>query len=252
MTPIDPTSDPIAASPAADSQSPTARSPFFDYADLFFFIALAIPSLFLAYAIVAGARFIVPISKPAQALLIQIVWYVLIFGALAVLFRIRYHKPLWSSLDWRGVAITTSLGALLAGPVLALALGLLGSALRAPDIQLPFEQMLESRSTLVLLGLLLVVLGPIAEELAFRGFLMPLLIRTLGAAGGVVLTGIIFGSLHGYEYKWSWQFMLLISIVGCLFGWAKYKTRSTVTSALMHATFNLTQFAALLAQGRSL
>ncbi len=252
MTPIDPTSDPIAASPRANSQEPISKSPFFDYADFFFFIALAIPSLFLAYAIVAGARFITPMSKPAQALLIQIVWYVLIFGALAALFRFRYGKPFWSSLDWRHVAVTTSLGALLAGPVLALTVSLLGSALRTPDIQLPFEQMLESRSTLVLLGLLLVVLGPIAEELAFRGFLMPLLIRTLGAAAGVVLTGIIFGSIHGYEYKWSWQFMLLISVVGCVFGWVKYKTRSTITSALMHATFNLTQFAALLVQAQSL
>ena len=67
----------------------------------------------------------------------------------------------------------------------------------------------------------------VAEELAFRGFLMPLLIRSLGAAGGIVLTGVIFGSVHGYEYQWSWQYMLLISLVGCIFGWAKYKTQST-------------------------
>jgi membrane protease YdiL (CAAX protease family) len=46
--------------------------------------------------------------------------------------------------------------------------------------------------------------------------------------------------------------MLLISLVGCVFGWAKYKTQSTATSALMHSTFNLTQFAAFLAQSRTL
>ena len=60
------------------------------------------------------------------------------------------------------------------------------------------------------------------------------------------------GSVHGYEYQWSWQYMLLISLVGCVLGWTKYKTQSTVASALMHSTFNLTQFAAFLVQQRSL
>ncbi len=96
------------------------------------------------------------------------------------------------------------------------------------------------------------ILGPVCEELAFRGFLMPLLIRSLGAAGGIVLTGVIFGSIHGYEYEWSWQFMLLISLAGCIFGWARYKTRSTIAGALMHSTFNLAQFAAFLWKTRTL
>ena len=112
--------------------------------------------------------------------------------------------------------------------------------------------MFGSGGTIVLFGILAVVVGPVAEELAFRGFLMPLLIRSLGAAGGIVLTGIIFGSIHGYEYQWSWQYMLLISLAGCVFGWAKYKTQSTLASALMHCTFNLTQFAALLWRSRTL
>jgi uncharacterized protein len=104
-----------------------------------------------------------------------------------------------------------------------------------------------------LLGVVAVVLGPIAEELAFRGFLMPLLIRsTHAAAAGIVITGVIFGSAHGYEYKWAWQYMLLVSLAGCVFGWAKYKTRSTVAGALMHSAFNLTQFAALIWRTRAL
>ena len=96
------------------------------------------------------------------------------------------------------------------------------------------------------------IVGPVAEELAFRGFLMPLLIRSLGAASGIILTGFIFGSVHGYEYEWSWRYMLLISLVGCVLGWAKYRTNSTIASALMHSTFNLTQFVAYLVQSRTL
>ncbi len=131
-------------------------------------------------------------------------------------------------------------------------MGLLGSALRTPEIDLPFEEMLGSRGTIIFLGILVVVLGPVAEELAFRGFLMPLLSRSFGVAAGIVTTGILFGCLHGHEYQWSWRHMLLISAAGCIFGWAKYKTKSTAASAFMHSTFNLTQFAAFLAQQRSL
>jgi membrane protease YdiL (CAAX protease family) len=123
--------------------------------------------------------------------------------------------------------------------------------LHTPEIDLPFQQMLGNAATTISLGIVVVILGPVCEELAFRGFLMPLLVRSLGAAGGIVLTGFIFGSIHGYEYEWSWRHMLLISLVGCVFGWAKYKTQSTAAAAFMHATFNLTQFAAFLWQART-
>jgi uncharacterized protein len=93
-----------------------------------------------------------------------------------------------------------------------------------------------------------VVLGPLCEELAFRGFLMPLLIRSLGVTAGILLTGLLFGALHAYEYEWSWRHSLLISVAGAVFGWARYALGSTAASTFMHATFNLTQFAALLAQ----
>ncbi|MGP0072164.1 MAG: lysostaphin resistance A-like protein [Bryobacteraceae bacterium] len=252
MTPIDPSSEPLAPAPIANCQEPIASGPFFDYADFFFFVVLCVPCLFIALLLIRAAKLVAPISTPIQLLLVQSVWYFFVFGALGALFRIRYHRPFWRSLGWRPIAFGGAAGALLAGPVLALSVGLLGSALRTPEINLPFEEMLGSRAAVVLLGILVVILGPVSEELAFRGLLMPLLIRSLGATAGVVLTGVIFGSVHGYEYKWSWQYMLLISLVGCVFGWAKYKTQSTITSAFMHATFNLTQFAAFLVQSRTL
>jgi len=231
---------------------PAPNSPFFDYTDLFFFVTLCIPSLLVAYLLVHGVALLIPTPTPAKLLLIQTVWYFLSFGSVAALFRIRYRQSFWSALGWRPISLSAAAGAIIAGPVLTLSVGLLGSALHTPDIELPFGDMLSSRGTIVLLGLLVVILGPVAEELAFRGLLMPLLIRSIGAPGGIVLTGIIFGSIHGYEYQWSWQYMLLISLVGCVFGWAKFKTQSTVAAALMHCTFNLTQFAALLLRSRTL
>ncbi|HTB16552.1 MAG TPA: type II CAAX endopeptidase family protein [Bryobacteraceae bacterium] len=256
MNPTDqnPTAPPgeFGVNPIPNPPPAIPAEPFFDYADFFLFVGLSIPCLLIAALLVRGLRWLVPLREPIRLLLAQSIWYFLAFGCLAALFRFRYDRPFWRSLGWRPISVGAAAGAILAGPFLALVVGLLGSALRSPEINLPFEQMLGSTSTKVLLGILVVILGPVAEELAFRGFLMPLLMRSLGPATGVILTGVIFGSVHGYEYQWSWQYMSLISLAGCVFGWARYKTGSTVASSLMHSTFNLMQFAAFLVQSRTL
>ena len=247
MNPIEPLSQPI-----PNPQPAAPREPFWDYSDLLLFIGFCVPCLLLATLLVRTAAYLFHTPQPAMLLLIQSLWYFLAFGAMAMLFRMRYGEPFWPALGWRSLPYSTSAGALFAGPFLALGLGLLGAALRTPEIDLPFQQMLGSTATTILLGVVVVILGPVCEELAFRGFLMPLLMRSIGTAGGILVTGVIFGSVHGYEYEWSWRHMLLISLVGCVFGWAKYKTRSTAAAAFMHSTFNLTQFAAFLYQARTL
>ena len=225
-------------------ERPTAE---WDFADLMMFITLAffamIPSL-LAVKIFAG---MVPFGTPFLALLSQLLWYVLIFVALWLLLKIRYGAPFWQSLGWRFPFRGAGL-ALLAGPFLVLALGLIAILIRTPVLKPPFEQMMGNRPTVALFALFVVVLGPLSEELVFRGFLLPLLMRPLGVAGGIVSTGLIFGALHAYEYEWSWRHSLLIALAGMAFGWARYASGSTAASTFMHATFNLTQFVALLAQ----
>ena len=228
------------------------RDPFFDYIDLCLFLGLCLPGILIALGVVRVAKFVVSIPTGIQLMLVQGIWYFLIFGALAALFRIRYDRPFWRSLGWRPLTFGTAMGALAAGPVLAISVGLLGSAIRIPDISLPFEQMLGSQAAVALLGFVVVILGPVAEELAFRGLMMPLLIRSLGVVSGVVVTGLLFGVLHGSEYHWSWGHVLLISAAGSIFGWIKYRTQSTAAAAFMHSTYNLTQFAAFLAQSHSL
>lgn len=246
MNPMDPMSEPVSVTPEIHPEDSQPRDPFFDYSDLFVFVGLLAAALVLAALLVrlVTAPFHTPVTL--QLLFSQIVLYFLAFGALAVLFRVRYFRPFWRSLGWKRISIPDAIGAILAGPLLVIGIAILADRLHAPDVGPPFEQMLGSRTSLALIGLLAVILGPISEELAFRGFLMPLLIRSLGAAAGIVLTGFIFGAVHLYEYQWSWQYMLLISLVGCVFGWAKYKTGSTATAALMHSVFNLTQFVALM------
>lgn len=250
MTPNDPQQpfDETAAAP--ESPAPSPQPPFWSYLDLGFFISLILPSLLAAALMVKAISPLLPFGRPFQALLGQLIAYGLIFGSLYMLLDLRYGQPFWRSLGWTVPVASTALSAL-AGPFLAITIGYIGYILRTPEIDLPFQQMLRDRPTMILFAIFVVVLGPLCEELAFRGFLMPLLMRSFGAASGIVVTGLLFGCLHAPEYGWHWQHVLLIAIAGTVFGWVRFRTGSTATAAFMHSTYNLTQFAAFVAQNRT-
>jgi exosortase E/protease (VPEID-CTERM system) len=84
-----------------------------------------------------------------------------------------------------------------------------------------------------------VVTVPIAEELAFRGFLPRRLVRVDFQALPIaalrplpwILSSLLFGALHG-------QYWLAGTIAGAAFGFALYRGRSLGNAALAHATTN--------------
>ena len=54
------------------------------------------------------------------------------------------------------------------------------------------------------------------EEVVFRGYFQrQFSILTRSTAAGVVLQGVVFGAVHGYQ---GWKYMLLIAVFGSLFG----------------------------------
>jgi len=248
MTPGEPS---VAGSPLSppppEPHSDSTAEPFWSYEDLFFILAICVPALIAAFFVIKAIPGTAVFGMPFQELLTQLVWYALVFGSLTILLRFRYERPFWRSLGWKfpfgGIT-----GALVGGPLLALAIALLGFALNAPEIPMPFQQMLRDKPTTMLFAIFVVVLGPLSEELAFRGFLMPLLVRSLGAAWGVLTTGLLFGLMHAAEYHWSWRHVLLIVVAGTVFGWVRYRSGSTTASIFMHSTYNLTQFAAFVVQ----
>jgi membrane protease YdiL (CAAX protease family) len=97
-------------------------------------------------------------------------------------------------------------------------------------------------------GLFAILLGPLFEEIVFRGFIQPLFARDLGTVAGVLLAAGLFGLLHGPEYSGAWQFVVLITAAGACFGWVRARTGSLVPAIIMHAGFNSVFFVAALAQ----
>ena len=115
----------------------------------------------------------------------------------------------------------------------------------------PMTQLLET-APLLLIALFGVTLAPLCEELAFRGFLQPLLVRSSGrrarhSAGRRFRSGC----MHCHEYG-NPGACRLISLAGAAFGAMRHATGSTKAAVLMHAAYNSFFFIALMTEKRIL
>ncbi len=216
------------------------RRPFWRYTDLLLFIGLALAATAFATILAAGCMAVWPKLKadPSGLLLVlQLGLYLLFYVCFWLVFRIRYDQPVFRSLGWRASGFPLPL-AVVIGPALAFCVSLIASQLHTPAIKTPFDTMVNSPPTFILFALTAIVAAPVFEELFFRGFLQPLLCRTFGIFTGILITAAIFGSAHGAEYKWTWQYILAVGIVGFVFGWVRERTDSIIPSTVMHGCYN--------------
>jgi membrane protease YdiL (CAAX protease family) len=245
--------------PASEFEGPPelarpAPYPFWTYQDLLIFLALAPPSI-LAGGMLVRVIILIGGWKPPRAVELlpaQFLGYLFWFCCLYLLLRVKYDQPFWPSLRWVIPARGGLWAAFLWGPAVAFSVAFLGATLRAPEIEMPFKEFLSDPTSILLVAIFATTLGPMCEELAFRGFLFPLLERSLGTLAAIVVSALPFALLHGPQYAWSWQHILLVSLAGASFGWMRYRTGSTLAAAVMHATYNLTFFFGYLFLGREL
>jgi hypothetical protein len=238
----------------SEPETPRQRAPFWGYLDLLLFIGAASPAL-LAAGLVVRALFAGFAAhgqgKAPELLAAQFLWYGFCFAFLYLLLKLKYDRPFWESLGWVrfGERFWRRAGW---GAALAVAVAVGGALLRTPDLDMPMKRLLSNRLSVLLVGLAAVTLGPVCEELVFRGFLQPLLVRSLGAAPGVVLSALPFALAHGPQYAWSWRHVLFIVCAGASFGWMRHRSGSTAAATVMHAAYNLTFFSAYILYGKDL
>jgi membrane protease YdiL (CAAX protease family) len=91
------------------------------------------------------------------------------------------------------------------------------------------------------LFLVLVVIGPLVEELFYRGALFGPLLRASGVASAVVTTSVAFVLAHG-----QWRDFLALFPVALLLGLVRGLTGSLLPAFALHAAFNLSAVWALI------
>jgi len=172
--------------------------------------------------------------------------YLAPFLLMLAIFRLQYKRPFWESLAWKRFSLPPPWVAG-AGWLAAVLVNLLAYVVRTPNTTNPLTELMQDRTSMILIGVFGITLGPLAEELIFRGFLQPLLVRSMGVVTGILVAAIPFGLLHFSEYGNSWRHAVLISGAGAAFGWMRHRTGSTKASTLMHSAYNVLFFAALWA-----
>lgn len=121
------------------------------------------------------------------------------------------------------LALSAAALTLVAVPLFALALGLVGWQPKWPTALWQW----------LLINLFVSVL---AEELLFRGWLQSLLVERLGAAIGIALTALLFGAAH---LPFGVAFALLAGISGLGYGLAFHYSGRLWPAVLLHGCVNL-------------
>jgi len=96
----------------------------------------------------------------------------------------------------------------------------------------------------VLLVLGIAVLGPLAEEYLFRGYMLPRLVAQWGEAAGLFSCSLLFTLLHLRDGP----FVPMIFLYGWVFGWVRLRSGSIAASTALHMAVNSVAAAAILLQ----
>jgi membrane protease YdiL (CAAX protease family) len=226
-------------------QAPEA--PFWTYGDLALFLLTAIPCFLCGFFIIYAAMEYGPVhftTRGIRVLLPQFTGYALMLVPLVLIFG-KYGRPLWRSLGWR-ITPGEVAPAILLGVATSVLVLLLGALLRTPQSDNAFEDLLKDPVSITLVAIFGSTFGPAFEEIVFRGLVQPLLVRSLGVATGILLAALPFALMHGPQYRWSWQHVVLICLAGSAFGWKRHVSGSVAVATVMHGAYNLLQIGGYL------
>ena len=95
------------------------------------------------------------------------------------------------------------------------------------------------------LALLQMTLGPVLEELVFRGYLFTALAWALKRIASdlalhrliVVTSAVAFALAHLAQPGVSWLQLACVTFTGTLYGWIRYQSGSTAAAAASHAVY---------------
>lgn len=187
------------------------------------------------------------ITQPDIRLLMVILG--LVIAATVTLWLIRRWWPaMWSQaappgFGWHAprhageYAIALALG--LAMPIVG---GMLTVALaHGHPVPQDVKQMLDNAAPSLRIGLTLLVisLGPLVEELLFRGVLLSALLRHVRTGWAIALSAALFALIHLPDLSFLWYGLPNLALLGAAVAWLRLRAGSIWPAVLAHAINNL-------------
>jgi membrane protease YdiL (CAAX protease family) len=173
----------------------------------------------------------------------NVLWYALLFLFLYVTLAVLRDVPFWRSLGWRKLNANPATGSgrpwmyFFSGCGLAIFVALASYNMKNTD-HLPIQEIFKNRSGAFLLMTMAVFVAPLVEETVFRGYLYPLFAKSLGVLPGILITGVLFGLMHGSQLGWTFRLVALLTLVGVIFTFARARTGTVLASFLLHLGYN--------------
>jgi membrane protease YdiL (CAAX protease family) len=163
---------------------------------------------------------------------------------LYVTLALREGKPFWNTLGWRKLVPIhagmpkTPAAYFFAGGGLSIIVALMTATIKAPE-GTPMEELFKYPHTAMLFVAMSVLVAPLVEETLFRGYLYPLFARSFGITPAILVTGALFGLMHGAQLGWTPGLVALLTMVGIIFTLVRARTGTVFASFLMHLGYNL-------------
>jgi len=199
-------------------------------------------------------------SDPKLIVGTNVLWFALIILFLYVTLSVLPNLPFWRSLGWKKLDANPLEGKgkpwmyFLSGSGLSLFVILASSRVKNAE-HVPIQEMFKSRSGMMLLMSMAVLVAPLVEETIFRGYLYPVLARIVssiaqvfgmdspsairaGVATSILTTGALFGLMHAPQLGWTWGLVSLLILVGVIFTFARAWTGTVFASFLLHLGYN--------------
>jgi membrane protease YdiL (CAAX protease family) len=200
------------------------------------------------------------LNKPQFIFGTNLLWYAAVLFFLYITLSVLRGAPFWSSLGWTKLRthLTGSWGGpwayFLGGCALAIFVGLASSRVHTKE-NMPIQELFKNRNNAILLMGMAVLVAPLVEETVFRGYLYPLFTRItyalsrhfgvgaseavrVGTRTSILLTGVLFGLMHGSQLGWTWGVVGLLIFVGVIFTLVRARTGTVLASFLLHLGYN--------------
>ena len=198
--------------------------------------------IFLPTVAAAAQRLLYPrlgfvevLKYPLVSVGAQLLAYILVLGFMVSVVKRVPGREFWKEVRWKWPATWSAY--LLAGVILSVGLQGVAHVLPMPK-ELPIDRFFQTKQEAWALAVFGMTLAPLMEELFFRGFLYPVLVRRLGVGVAVFLTAASFALLHALQLGMAWGPVLVIFLVGLTLTITRAVTKSVAPGFLMHVAYN--------------
>ncbi len=234
---------PVPQEPPPTSEAPS-ENPVWSAWDVLQILFLTIVAIvvFLPLVALAAQRLLYPkaefvqvVTYPLVTVLGQGLAYLLILAFMVSIVKRVPGQNFWQAIRWNWP--TNWAAYLLAGVALSFTLQGIAHFLPMPK-ELPMDRFFQTPSEAWALSLFGVTFAPLLEELFFRGFLYPVLVRRYGVATAVLTTAAGFSLIHAPQLGRAWGPVLVIFMVGLALTLTRAITKSVAAGLLMHMAYN--------------